>query len=208
MTDHIKPKKKKKKAKKKSHDSSHKPRKAREDMFMFPEAPWEEFSSTIPIMGGGVDEEVVTMLEVGSGKLKVTYPLQERDAFSFGSEKGSRTIVRQTNADDVLLDEEVKIEAMEQAYRFYREDPIFRALVIGYTNFIIGKGIVFRAEDEDPAVQEYIEEFWKVNEMDGKDAEIESRDKVIRQKEDVISVKESEIAEKNREIARQQRELD
>lgn len=141
--------------------------------WMSGEAPWEEYSGLqVPMMGE--DNKIVSILDIGGGRIKVTEPnyVSEGTGFDFGDRTNARVIFSQTNADDFRLDEDTKVQAMEQAMRFYRENPKFRAVVNGYRNFIIGAGAKVTADDENPEVQAYIDEFIKVNGLDGKDAEM------------------------------------
>jgi len=57
----------------------------------------------------------------------------------------------------------------------YLSDPIYAGLVDAFKFFTIGKGIHVTAKDEAPEVQEYLDEFIKVNSMDGRDRDIVSK---------------------------------
>ena len=162
-----------KKAKKGAAKKKAQAKEKRGSPWMGEQAPWEERSDLqIPIIGD--ENEIVRILEIGDGKLKITEPppVSEDDEFAFGSSKHARTVFSQSNPDEVLLTEEIKIIAMEQSYRFYRENSSYHADIKGYRNFIIGKGVKLTARDENPKVQEYLDLFSEVNGMDGKDARL------------------------------------
>ena len=137
--------------------------------------PWEEYCGLrVPVLSGD-DREIMRIVEMGGGRTRIIepreQPLEEESAsFELGGGSGSRTIFSQSADADVLLDEDTKIRAMEMSYKFDREDPIYHAIIQGYVNFVVGKGLKFKSRDENPDVQEYIERFWRENRMDGKDA--------------------------------------
>lgn len=54
----------------------------------------------------------------------------------------------------------------------YLSDPIYTGLLDAFKFFIIGKGISVSPKDESPEVQEYLEQFMKVNKMDGRDRDV------------------------------------
>ena len=51
-------------------------------------------------------------------------------------------------------------------------DPLYAAVLTAYRVFIIGKGFQVSAIDENPQVQEYIDEFIKANHWDGRDRDV------------------------------------
>lgn len=101
--------------------------------------------------------------------------LKETDHLASGSEEGGRVVFAADAFYYILLTDDMKYRAMQNAYKMYREDPLFRGLINSLLNFIIGKGLKFQAMDENPAVNEYIKQFWAINKMVGKDSEIIKR---------------------------------
>lgn len=87
----------------------------------------------------------------------------------------TRTLYAEGGLSEGYLTNEARVVAMRQSLIMYRDDPMYRALIDGFTYFIIGKGIKFKARDEDPAVQQHLVDFWKENKMDGRDTEIVRR---------------------------------
>lgn len=141
--------------------------------------PWEEYSG--PGAGAPDAERVVVSLEdLGHGKVAVSSPrpagLQEQDLFGYGGDTaGSKVIFNAAGWETIVLDEDTKLRAMEQSEKYYREDPIYRGVVTALVNFVIGKGLKFKADDENPQVQDYLEQFWRASGMDGKDTEMVRR---------------------------------
>ena len=150
--------------------------------------------------GPGSTEILVGSIEdVAGGKVKLTHqrlpgdvPLSERDgllslrrdgkdaplredAFALGSEEGGRVVFSSDAFYYILLTDDMKYRAMQNSYKFFREDPLYKGLVTSLVNFIIGRGLKFKALDENPAVQDYIQKFWQINKMPGKDAEMIKR---------------------------------
>lgn len=134
--------------------------------------PWELYSqSGIAMIEESGDREIVRILEIGGGKVKMTEPkLSEKTRFEYGGGSGTTDLFGASQAGDVLLDEDVKLRAMEMSYKFDREDPLYHAIIQAYLNFIVGKGVSIKARDENPAVQAYLDKWWAADGMDGKDA--------------------------------------
>lgn len=110
-----------------------------------------------------------TAQELMEGKTEVT-PLRE-DSFAAGGQEGGRVIFSADAFYYILLTDDQKYRAMQNSYKFYREDPIYRGMINALLNFIIGTGLVFKATDENLLVNDYIQQFWKINKMTGKDSE-------------------------------------
>lgn len=148
-------------------------------------APWEQYYDGLSgEQAGGQGGLLFTVTESkdlktiksSNGPAMQDAPLRE-DAFASDTEGpgGSRVIYSENGPGKFLLTDQVKLQAMEQAIRMYREDPAFRAVVDAFVFYIIGTGVVIKAQDEDPAVQAYLDAFNEASGMDGKDSEMVRR---------------------------------
>jgi len=146
-------------------------------------SPYEEYDNGIygdgPSEGGGfkitmketADGRGITAVDEGERKAekaevpKVLREVEAGDTFT-------QTVFSEGNVSEGFLTDEERLEAMRQSVKAYREDPLYRDVINNYTYFIIGKGLVFKAADENPKIQEHLWKFWKENRMDGRDTEI------------------------------------
>ncbi len=131
-------------------------------------SPKRTLVETIP--GGGVK---VTE----GGKSVVVNPGESSKKIS-EAEPGdtfNRTLYSEGGQSEGYLNNEARVIAMRQSLIMYRDDPMYRAIIDGFTYFVIGKGLKFKARDENPAVQQHLEAFWKDSKMDGRDSEIVRR---------------------------------
>ncbi|MBS3927770.1 MAG: hypothetical protein KGZ65_04180 [Sphingomonadales bacterium] len=128
-------------------------------------APRRTLVETIP--GGGVK-----VTEGGQTKIiKAGKKLTEAEA----GDTFNRTLYSEGGLSEGYLTNEARVVAMRQSLIMYRDDPMYRAIIDGFTYFVIGKGLKFKARDENPAVQEHLDAFWKESKMDGRDADIVRR---------------------------------
>ena len=87
----------------------------------------------------------------------------------------TKTIYSEGGISEGYLNDDARVIAMRQSVIMYRDDPMYRAVIDGFVFFIIGKGLKFKARDENPVVQQHLQTFWTENKMDGRDAEIVRR---------------------------------
>ena len=127
-------------------------------------------TSIVDRPGGGVD-----IKENGKTRSLIPNPaaggrLTEADGDTF-----TKTLYSDGGVTEGFLNDDARVLAMRQSVIMYRDDPMYRAVIDGFVYFIIGKGLKFKARDENPDVQEHLESFWKENKMDGRDSEIVRR---------------------------------
>ena len=132
-------------------------------------APRRTLVETLP--GGGVK-----VTEAG-GRTRVIRPgaasqgVREAEA----GDTFNRTLYSEGGQTEGYLNNYARVLAMRQSLVMHRDDPMYRAIIDGFTFFVIGKGLKFKARDENPAVQAHLEAFWKENKMDGRDSDIVRR---------------------------------
>lgn len=147
-------------------------------------APWEMYSDAPSGYGGeGLASGDRILIEIKDGDKRgevevkdaheeIKTALREAGVSDFAN---SRIIFNQDEPADVYLTPEKKKEAKDEAMRMYREDTNYRAVIDAFLHYVIGRGLKFKADDENEKVQEHIAKFWKANKMDGRDAEIVRR---------------------------------
>lgn len=69
-------------------------------------------------------------------------------------------------------DDELRKRRQDASEFRYEVDPNYRGIIDAFLFFIIGNGFQIRANDEDEAVQEYIDKFIKASQFDGRDQDI------------------------------------
>ena len=144
--------------------------------------PWSQ-----PSDGGSDLGETTTVKEMKGGGLKITEgkrtfvmrPGAEGRVLVESDDGDGNTFVKTLYSEGGLaegyLNNYQRVLAMRQSLIMYRDDPYYRAIIDGFVFFIIGKGVSFKALDENPAMQQHLEDFWKENKMKGRDAEIVRR---------------------------------
>lgn len=120
--------------------------------------------------GGGVK-----ITEAGKTKMVKHDSAGKRIAEAEAGDTFTRTLYSEGGMSEGYLNNESRVLAMRQSLIMYRDDPMYRAVIDGFVYFIIGKGLKFKARDENPIVQEHLEAFWKENKMSGRDTDIVRR---------------------------------
>ena len=143
--------------------------------------PWSNTDSSNVVPDGG---EVLRIEDLDGGDLKVTEGGKSR-IVKRGSGIGikeyesgdtfNRTIYSEGGLSEGYINDQDRVEAMRQSVRMYRDDPMYRDVIDAFVYFVIGKGLKFKARDENPDVQKHLDMFWKENKMDGRDTDIVRR---------------------------------
>ena len=77
-----------------------------------------------------------------------------------------------TGPEGVALTAQQTREIQDASCRRALVDPLYAAVLTAYRVFVIGKGFQITAVDENPQVQEYIDEFMEANRWNGRDRDI------------------------------------
>jgi hypothetical protein len=73
---------------------------------------------------------------------------------------------------DVMPSDAERVQIQDASLRRHQKDPHYQAVLDGFGSFIIGKGFQVSADDENPEVQDFLDEFMRVNRFNGRDRQI------------------------------------
>lgn len=76
---------------------------------------------------------------------------------------------------DVVMSKEERLKIQNASMQRYKIDPHYSAVIDAFLVFIIGKGLQVSVQDENPEVQDYLNEFLAVNKFNGRDRQIISK---------------------------------